>query len=65
VKAYGLGPFHKTGAIYTGKTLLLQVQGRKVQWRTTILEHIVALKSTGNRVGMLTGRGTLLLADFQ
>jgi hypothetical protein len=43
VKAYGLGPFHKTGAIYTGKTLLLQVQGRKVQWRTTILEHIVAL----------------------
>jgi len=64
IRAYGLSSFHKVGATYTGKSQLLYFQNRKLLYKVVVNHHIMSLKAVANRVALLTGRGTIFIADF-
>jgi hypothetical protein len=53
------------GQIYTGRSLLHYIKNKKIHYQIAINEHVVALKAVSNRVGILTGRGTILVADLE
>ena len=54
------------GQIYTGKTCLhyFTYKKRELKSKTNIDEHIVSMKAIGNRLALLTGRGTVIIFDF-
>ena len=64
VRAYGLDKYHKLGQIYAGKSSLSFISNKKLIYRININEHIMLLKSIGNRVAALTGKGTVLVLNF-
>jgi hypothetical protein len=64
MKAYGLEKYHKVGQKYTGRSILHYIKNKKLNYQVTINEHIMDLKSVSNKVGMLTGKGTILIADM-
>lgn len=47
-----------------GKTILTLIQNRKVLQRITVAEHLYRLKSIGNRVAALTGKGTGIIFNI-
>lgn len=64
ISAFNLDKFHRVGQIYTGKSTLYYFSDQKMQYRINVSDHIVTMSAISNRVGVLTGRGTVLVFDL-
>lgn len=53
------------GQIYTGKSSLYYFNNKKMQCKINVSDHVVVMSSIKNRVGVLTGRGTVLVFDLE
>jgi hypothetical protein len=65
VKAYGLEKYHKLGQIYNGKSILSFISNKKILHRISVNEHLHLLKSIGNKVAALTGKGTVIIINIE
>jgi aspartate-semialdehyde dehydrogenase len=65
MRAFNLEQFHRVGQIYTGKSAVYYFNNKKMQCKINVSDHVVAMRSICNRVGVLTGRGTVLVFDLE
>jgi hypothetical protein len=53
------------GKIYRGKSILYYFSDKKLQYKININDHIITMKSISNKVGILTGRMTIIMLDIE
>jgi hypothetical protein len=52
------------GQVYGGKSSLSLISSKKLIYRITVNEHLLLLKTIGNKLAALTGKGTVFIMNL-